>query len=457
MANASSLEYYMLSLINAERAKVGADPLRLEQNLNDSAEAHSEWMLAVDRFSHTGQDGSSSNDRMVAAGFDFSGSWRSGENIGFQSERGAAGLEDDVRDIHTSLMNSSGHRANILNPNYDYIGLGIERGDYRGFDAVMITQNFATTSGDVDLDTGQGGGSTPPPPPPTAPDAPTQGPVALQGNSSANRLEGTGYNDTLYGGGGNDTLGGLSGNDVIRGNYGNDRMDGNAGADTMQGGVGDDTIYGNGGSDRLYGDPGDDVMFGGGGGDTLVGSAGTDVIRGGGGNDSLNGGDHADTLYGEEGSDTLSAGNGNDLVVDARGNNELRGGSGRDTLNAGSGNDRLYGDGGADMMHGGAGDDTLRGGGSADTIDGGPGDDLLYGNWGKDIFVFVPGSGDDTIGDFEDDRDVIDLTANNFNSLSEIMNRADNVGRDVVIDLGGGDSLRIEDTSRAEIADDLLF
>ncbi|WP_170402908.1 CAP domain-containing protein [Ruegeria arenilitoris] len=154
MSTASTFEQEMLALINEERTSRGLNPLKLETRLNDSAEDHSTWMLDTDTFSHTGSNGSSATERMRDAGFDFSGSWRSGENIAWQSERGAPGISDDVEQLHQSLMNSPGHRANILNPDYEYIGIGIEEGDYNGWDAVMVTQNFATTDGTVVLDNG---------------------------------------------------------------------------------------------------------------------------------------------------------------------------------------------------------------------------------------------------------------------------------------------------------------
>ncbi|MFY2823744.1 CAP domain-containing protein [Ruegeria sp. MALMAid1280] len=154
MSTASTFEQEMLALINEERTSRGLNPLKLETRLNDSAEDHSAWMLNTDTFSHTGSNGSSATERMQDAGFDFSGNWRSGENIAWQSERGAQGISDDVEQLHQSLMNSPGHRANILNPDYEYIGIGIEEGNYNGWDAVMVTQNFATTDGTVVLDNG---------------------------------------------------------------------------------------------------------------------------------------------------------------------------------------------------------------------------------------------------------------------------------------------------------------
>ncbi|MEX0338060.1 MAG: CAP domain-containing protein [Arenibacterium sp.] len=154
MSYASDLERGMLELINAERAAEGLGSLTLEFRLNDAAEDHSTWMLDTDTFSHTGVNGSNPGDRMRDADFVFSGSWTWGENVAWQSSRGAAGYEDDVENLHEALMNSPGHRANILNPNFELIGIGIEVGNYSGWNAVMVTQNFARTSADVQLDTG---------------------------------------------------------------------------------------------------------------------------------------------------------------------------------------------------------------------------------------------------------------------------------------------------------------
>lgn len=145
MSVASRYERQMLRLINEERADAGLKPLRLNRDLNDSSEDHSKWMLDTDQFSHTGAGGSSPTARMTAAGYDLEGSWRTGENIAWQSERGAPGIRDDVVQLHESLMNSPGHRANILNPDFKEIGIGIETGDMGRWDAVMVTQNFGRT------------------------------------------------------------------------------------------------------------------------------------------------------------------------------------------------------------------------------------------------------------------------------------------------------------------------
>ena len=169
MAKATPAERMMLDLINAERERAGLDPLRLELRLNDSSEAHSDWMLRADEFDHVGRGGSDAGERMRDAGFAFEGSWTWGENIALQSERGAPGIADDVADLHRSLMDSPGHRANILKPGFEVVGIGVERGEYKGFDAVVVTQNFARSEAPMRYD----GGSnveTPSPEPTPAPE-----------------------------------------------------------------------------------------------------------------------------------------------------------------------------------------------------------------------------------------------------------------------------------------------
>ena len=56
MSQPSAYEQLLLEFINAERAKVGAQPLAPDGDMNEAAELHSQWMIAADTFSHTGQD-----------------------------------------------------------------------------------------------------------------------------------------------------------------------------------------------------------------------------------------------------------------------------------------------------------------------------------------------------------------------------------------------------------------
>ncbi len=108
-----TFEEQVVELTNEERAKFGLSPLRLNRQLETSAENHSQNMAFQDFFSHTGQDGSSISDRARAAGYSFN---LIGENIGVGYTTPEAVVE--------GWLNSPGHRENILNPNYAEIGVG---------------------------------------------------------------------------------------------------------------------------------------------------------------------------------------------------------------------------------------------------------------------------------------------------------------------------------------------
>lgn len=146
MTSPTAAEQYMLDLINADRAAAGARPLVFDDNLQVSSENHSQWMIGSDIFSHQGANGSSPQERMEAAGYGFSGTYGSGENIAWVSLRAPEGWMDEVQLLHQNLMNSPGHRANILNPAFEEIGIGLEIGDMQGWDAAVVTQNFGYSS-----------------------------------------------------------------------------------------------------------------------------------------------------------------------------------------------------------------------------------------------------------------------------------------------------------------------
>lgn len=464
MSQANALEQLMLELINEERASVGLDPLRFNGDLNEASEDHSDWMLDEDIFSHTGQNGSSAGDRIQQAGYELEGNWTWGENIAWQSERGAPGLADDVRNLHESLMNSPGHRANILNPNYEEIGIGIERGDFQNYDSVMVTQNFGTTDATPDPSPITPPAPEPDPvsppalePDPVTPPAPDPDPVPDPQPAPI----GTNDRDTLVGGSGDDGLFGQGEDDSLNGAAGNDTLGAGPGDDTVSGGAGNDNIGGGTGDDRLSGGTGDDIMGGGSGADTVTGDQGNDIVNGGAGNDDISG---------REGNDTMGGGFGNDMVTGGDGADNLGGGTGQDTINGGEGNDMIGGGEGDDIISGGAGNDFLAGGGRNDRIDGGTGadrinagtgDDTVTGGDGADIFVFNAfTSGEaDTITDFQDGTDVIRLLnipgAGSANKLSalDITDTAD--GARITYD---GHSITLQGTDAADLTtEDFLF
>lgn len=99
------------------------------------------------------------------------------------------------------------------------------------------------------------------------------------------------------------------------------------------------------------------------------------------------------------------------------------------------------------------GNDRMIGADGNDTLDGGPGNDKLTGGGGRDVFVASPGK--DTITDFEDDEDVLDLSAFGFADVQDAMSRARAVRGGVEFRLGEGDRLRVEKISLQAIESDL--
>jgi hypothetical protein len=89
----------------------------------------------------------------------------------------------------------------------------------------------------------------------------------------------------------------------------------------------------------------------------------------------------------------------------------------------------------------GAGADSIRGGAGNDTLDGGVGQDILWGEAGADTFLIRKGTGIDIIADFTPGTDRLDVGDYGIKTTSELTSRMTQVGTDISVDLGGGDSL----------------
>ncbi|MEZ5715607.1 MAG: calcium-binding protein [Paracoccaceae bacterium] len=212
---------------------------------------------------------------------------------------------------------------------------------------------------------------------------------------------------------------------------------------------------------------GADLMFGSLPGERMNGLAGNDTILGGGGNDTLRGGSDDDLMTGGDGDDIVIGGTGRDTIFGNAGTDIIRGTGGFDTINGGDGDDSVFGGAQADRVLGGDGNDTCEGGGGFDTIDGGLGNDVLSGNFNADRFVFHDSHGDDTITDFEatNNAEKIDLSdVSAIASLADLnlgsasAGAATQVGADVVIDTGGGNSITLLNVSLADLdANDFIF
>lgn len=121
------LEARMLQLVNQERTKMGLQPIKADPELTRVARAHSADMLKRGYFSHYTPEKLDPFDRMKKGSVRF---LTAGENIAITQTLAMA---------HTGLMHSPGHRANILNPAFGRLGIGILDG---GIYVIMITQNF---------------------------------------------------------------------------------------------------------------------------------------------------------------------------------------------------------------------------------------------------------------------------------------------------------------------------
>ncbi|QDL70547.1 CAP domain-containing protein [Streptomyces malaysiensis subsp. malaysiensis] len=109
-------EAEVLTLVNKERKKVGCAPVTADSKLAQLAEDFSEDMSLRQFFDHISPDGDSPWDRAESAGILDLG----GENIA----RG----QSDAQAVMDSWMNSSGHRANILNCSFKRLGVGAHFG-----------------------------------------------------------------------------------------------------------------------------------------------------------------------------------------------------------------------------------------------------------------------------------------------------------------------------------------
>ena len=296
-----------------------------------------------------------------------------------------------------------------------------------------------------------------------------------------NNIRGGSGDDTIYGGAGPDVILGDAGNDTIYAGAGNDIIIDGGGDDTLTGGTGKDTfsfLPGHGSDTitdfdtaedeidlsqfttaitfaQLQGkmstvtEPGDpntvtgvqiDLTEFGGGTITLEGITSTsdltadmfclpdcdspvdDILV----EAPVTGDENANFYLGDTGGSTFTTLGGDDIVFAEEGD---------DTIYGGGGDDWLVGGEGADTIEGGADDDEIDGGEGDDTLTGGTGNDTLTGGTGADTFVFASGDGSDTITDFENGTDTIDLSA-----VSEISGFSDltitQEGENTKIDLG---------------------
>ncbi len=500
----SAAEQYFIELTNRARLDPEAEAERLGIDLNeglapgtldgtakqvlapneyleDAAQDHSEWMLATNTFSHTGEGGSSAGARMAAAGYNFTGSWTWGENISWRGTSGTINLESAITSHYEGLFLSEGHRKNTLKDAFREIGIAQVEGDFtnsqRTWSASMLTTKFAKSGSEVFLtgvvyddddnddfySMGEG----------------TSGLTFSVGNYSDTSASAGGYAVEVYdfgdvmvtvsGGGVNATfvvdtstgnvkldivdkslalfskdamlingiddarllgveeldLTGSSAANELTGNRSANVIRGEDGHDVIHGAEGADELYGNDGNDTVNGDAGWDTIWGASGDDSLSGGDGNDMIGGGTGSDTVSGGNSADVVFGGADDDVVKGDGGADAAYGGTGADVVQGGSGADTLGGGNDNDVVEGGSGADLIWGGNGNDTIDGGSEDDVIVAGRGGDVLTGGEGGDTFVFYDAQDWNRITDFDatSNSEKLDLSAvTAFTSSSDVLN-----------------------------------
>ena len=120
-------EIAMFDMVNKEREKNGLSRLILSTQLRGLARSYAAEMFAKGFFSHYSPDGLSPFDRMEKANIIFNAA---GENLA---------LAPNVELAHQGLMNSPGHKANILSPDFKKVGIGVIDGGIYG---EMFVQEF---------------------------------------------------------------------------------------------------------------------------------------------------------------------------------------------------------------------------------------------------------------------------------------------------------------------------
>jgi Ca2+-binding RTX toxin-like protein len=172
---------------------------------------------------------------------------------------------------------------------------------------------------------------------------------------------------------------------------------------------------------------------GGAGNDTIDGGPAWDLMYGGTGDDTFYASQQADWVFenANEGYDTVIADSPNGYYLFA--NVEALTLIG--TAPFGVGNDL------ANLITGNAIGNVLLGGAGNDTLDGGAGQDILWGEAGSDTFLIRKGTGMDIIADFTPGTDRLDVRDYAFKTTAALTARMTQVGTDISVDLGGGDSL----------------
>jgi uncharacterized protein YkwD len=128
-ASVTQLRKATVCLVNVERRKHGRATLRANAGLALAGQRHARDMVSKRYFAHNSLSGADFKARIARTGYLKGQGAVLGENLAWGSLDQAT-----PRSIVRNWMNSPGHRANILQPKFREIGIGIVRASPRGYD-----------------------------------------------------------------------------------------------------------------------------------------------------------------------------------------------------------------------------------------------------------------------------------------------------------------------------------
>lgn len=120
----AEVEDYILKMVNEERGKNGKGPLALNSTMRGFARDKSKEMIELNYFSHNSPRNGYIGDILSKNGIKYK---NVGENIAMQQGGETISSYDMAKKFMDMWMNSSGHRANILNGDYTNLGVGVAK------------------------------------------------------------------------------------------------------------------------------------------------------------------------------------------------------------------------------------------------------------------------------------------------------------------------------------------
>jgi len=126
----------LVSLTNTERNSRGLGRLTVDSRLVAAAQAKGEDMIAKDYWSHYGPNNESPWDFILEAGYNYN---YAGENL--------AKDFSSASPIHSAWMASPSHRDNIINSNFENIGVAVVTGEFQGKETSIVVQMFGSLQG----------------------------------------------------------------------------------------------------------------------------------------------------------------------------------------------------------------------------------------------------------------------------------------------------------------------